>query len=233
MAMQAAQLTLGEISGGRFLLGLGVSHAPIVKDLRGHEYRAPVATMRAYLDAMERSTFAAPRPAERPPRGARRCARACWSSRPNGHRVRPYNVTPEHTARARRILGPKAWLCVEQMALMETDPARARAVARQHLGMYLTPPNYTENLRTLGFGDADFEAGGSDRLIDALVVWGDEQKIAARIREDHDAGADHVCIQPFRPDGAQGPDAGTPRSARARAPLIDPATRPYASGIGR
>ena len=89
---------------------------------------------------------------------------------------------------------------------METDPARARAIGRQHLAMYLTLPNYTENLRTLGFGDADFQNGGSDRLIDALIVWGDERAIAARIREHHDAGADHVCIQPLRPDGAMGPD---------------------------
>ncbi len=207
MAMQAAQLTLGEISDGRFLLGLGVSHGPIVKDLRGHEYRAPVATMRAYLDAMERSTFSAPRPAETPPvvlAALRPRMLELAAERAQG--ALSYNVTPEHTARARRILGPKSWLCVEQMAVLETDPARARAIARQHLDMYLTLPNYTENLRTLGFGDADFQANGSDRLMDALVVWGDEQKIAARIREHHDAGADHVCVQPFRPDGAAGPD---------------------------
>lgn len=207
MAMQAAQLTLGELSGGRFVLGLGVSHGPIVKDLRGHEYRAPIATMRAYLDAMERSTFSAPRPAETPPvllAALRPRMLELAAERARG--AHPYNVTPEHTARARRILGPKAWLCPEQMALLETDPARARAVARQNVAMYLGLPNYVDNLRTLGFEDADFQNGGSDRLIDALVVWGDERAIAARIREHHDAGADHVCIQPLRPDGAMGPD---------------------------
>ena len=207
MAMRAAQLTMAETSGGRFLLGLGVSHAPFVKDLRGHDYRAPVAAMRAYLDAMARSTYMGPQPAEPPPlvlaalrprmlELAAECAQG----------AHPYNVTPEHTARARKILGPKAWLCPEQMALLETNVSKARAVARQHLRIYLGLPNYTENLRTLGFGDADFQDGGSDRLVDALVVWGDEPTIAARIREHHDAGADHVCIQAFRPDGSLGPD---------------------------
>ena len=207
MAMNAAQLSLGEISGGRFILGLGVSHGPVVKDLRGHDYRAPVATMRAYLDAMGRSTFQAPRPAEPPPvlLAALR-PRMLELAAESARGAHPYNVTPEHTARARTILGPKAWLCPEQMVLLETDAGRARAVARQHLGLYLGLPNYVENLRTLGFGDADFQAGGSDRLVDALVAWGSEEQIAARIREHHDAGADHVCIQPFRPDGAAGPD---------------------------
>jgi probable F420-dependent oxidoreductase len=207
MAMRAAQLTMGELSGGRFLLGLGVSHAPIVKDLRGHEYRSPVATMRAYLDAMDKSTFSAPLPAETPPvvlAALRPRMLELAAERAQG--AHPYNVTPEHTARARRILGPKALLCPEQMVLLETDPTRARAVARQNLGMYLTLPNYTGNLRTLGFDDADFQDGGSDRLIDGIVAWGNESAIAARIREHHDAGADHVCIQPFRPDGGMGPD---------------------------
>jgi probable F420-dependent oxidoreductase len=207
MAMRAAQLTLGEISGGRFILGLGVSHGPIVKGLRGHEYGPPIATMRAYLDAMERSTFSAPLPAETPPvvlAALRPRMLALAAERTRG--AHPYAVTPGHTARARKILGPTAWLCPDQMAVLETDATRARAVARQHLAMYLGLPNYLENLRTLGFGDADFQDGGSDRLIDSIMVWGDERAIAARIREHHDAGADHVCLQAFRPDGALGPD---------------------------
>jgi probable F420-dependent oxidoreductase len=115
-------------------------------------------------------------------------------------------VPPEHTARARAILGNGPWLCPEQMVLLETDASKAREVARRQLAIYTTLPNYQNNLRELGFTDADFANSGSNRLVDAIVAWGDEQAIAARIRAHHDAGADHVCIQPFRPDGGPGPD---------------------------
>jgi probable F420-dependent oxidoreductase len=118
----------------------------------------------------------------------------------------PYFVPPEHTARAREILGRGPWLCPEQTVLLETNPSRAREVARGFMRIYTALPNYQNNLRELGFGDADFAGGGSDRLVDAIVAWGDEKAIAARVRAHHDAGADHVCIQPFRPDGKPGPD---------------------------
>jgi probable F420-dependent oxidoreductase len=118
----------------------------------------------------------------------------------------PYLVTPEHTARARQVLGRGPLLAPEQMVLLETDAARARGVARNNLRIYLGLPNYQNNLRELGFDDADFKDGGSERLVDALVAWGDEKAIRARIQAHHDAGADHVCIQPFRADGAPGPD---------------------------
>jgi probable F420-dependent oxidoreductase len=92
------------------------------------------------------------------------------------------------------------------MVLHESDPTRARGIARNNLRIYLGLPNYQNNLRELGFADADFKDGGSDRLVDALVAWGDDEAIRTRIQAHHDAGADHVCIQPFRPDGAPGPD---------------------------
>jgi probable F420-dependent oxidoreductase len=92
------------------------------------------------------------------------------------------------------------------MVLLETNPSKAREIARRNMTIYTTLPNYQNNLRELGFADADFANGGSDRLVDAIVAWGDEKAIAARIRAHHDAGADHVCIQPFRPDGKPGPD---------------------------
>jgi probable F420-dependent oxidoreductase len=115
-------------------------------------------------------------------------------------------VTPEHTARAREILGKGPTLAPEQMVLRETDPAKARAIARRNHTVYLGLPNYQNNWKWLGFDDADFASGGSDRLIDAIVAWGDEKAIAARIQAHFDAGADHVCIQTFRPDGEAGPD---------------------------
>jgi probable F420-dependent oxidoreductase len=207
MTSRAARDTLGALSGGRFLLGLGVSHAPMVSGLRGHEYGRPVSTMRAYLEAMEKAVYQGPAPDEPAPvviaaLRPRMLELAAESTR-GAH---PYNVTPEHTARAREILGGDAWLCPEQKVLLETDPAAARAAARAALAIYLTLPNYRNSWKWQGFEDADFADGGSDRFVDAMVAWGDEQAIAARVKAHHDAGADHVCIQPLRADGAGGPD---------------------------
>jgi len=113
----------------------------------------------------------------------------------------PYFVPPEHTARAREILGKGKLLAPEQKVLLQTDPAKARGVARAAMKIYAGLPNYQNNLRWLGFGDADFAGGCSDRLVDAIVAWGDEDAIRRRIQAHFDAGADHVCIQPLHPDG--------------------------------
>ncbi|HTZ70569.1 MAG TPA: TIGR03620 family F420-dependent LLM class oxidoreductase [Acetobacteraceae bacterium] len=196
MAASSAQKTLNEQSGGRFLLGLGVSHSMLVEGLRGQHYGKPVETMRTYLEAMRKAIYMAPAPAETPKTviaalGPKMLALAAE----HADGAHPYNVTPAHTAAARKILGPGKLLCPEQMVLAETDPARARAKARDTLAMYLTLPNYVNNWRREGFGDADFADGGSDRLIDALVAWGDEAAIRARIQAHWDGGADHVCIQ--------------------------------------
>ncbi len=205
MSMRAGLETLAELSGGRFLLGLGVSHAPMVSGLRGHVYGKPVASMRAYLDAVEKALYQGPTAKEKPIvlAALRPAMLRLAAERTRG--AHPYNVTPEHTARARAILGPGPWLCTEQKVLLESDAGRARQVARKQLQFYLSLPNYQNCWRWLGFGDADFADGGSDRLIDALVAWGDEAAIRARIRAHHDAGADHVCIQALRPDGTLGP----------------------------
>src|SRR5207247_6424766 len=120
---------------------------------------------------------------------------------PNG--AHPYLVTPDHTARARTVLGPGPILAPEQGAVLETDPARARATARRHLALYLTLPNYVNNFREMGFGDADFADGGSDRLVDGLVAWGNVDAIVERVRRHHAAGADHVAIQAVTPDPAR------------------------------
>jgi len=120
----------------------------------------------------------------------------------------PYFVTPEHTRRARATLGEGPWLCPEQKVLLESDPSKARAVAREAMAVYLRAPNYQNNLKDLGFTDADLADGGSDKLVDAIVAWGDEDALRARIQEHWDAGANHVCIQPIRPDGGPGADLG-------------------------
>lgn len=207
MTMRATQQTLGELSGGRFVLGLGVSHSHLVSGVRGHEYRKPVPAMREYLTAMQGALYRGPEPSEEAPvmlaalrpamlRVAKELARG----------AHPYFTTPEHTKRAREILGPDRWLAPEQKVLLETDPANARAVARATMQIYLGLPNYQNNLKWLGFTDDDIANGGSDRLVDAIVAWGDADAIAARIQAHYDAGADHVCIQPLRPDGIPGPD---------------------------
>jgi probable F420-dependent oxidoreductase len=207
MTMRAIQQTLGDFSGGRLVLGLGVSHAPFVSQVRGHEYGKPVTTMRGYLDAMEKAPFAAPTPKEPVPivlAALRPKMLALAGEKARG--AHPYFVPPEHTARAREILGEGPWLCPEQMVLLETDASRARELARQNMQIYLGLPNYQNNLKWLGFEDADFADGGSDRLVDAILAWGDEKAIAARIQAHFDGGADHVCIQALRPDGVPGPD---------------------------
>ncbi len=118
----------------------------------------------------------------------------------------PYFVTPEHTARARKVLGEGPLLAPEQKVLLESDPSKARAVARAAMRIYLNLPNYQNNLRRLGFDDRDWDGEASDRLVDAIVAWGDEKAIADRLRQHCDAGADHVCIQPLHPDGGFLPD---------------------------
>ena len=207
MSLRALQQTVAELSGGRFLLGLGVSHKPMVADLRGHDYAKPLSTMRRVLEAMPKSFYIGPPPAVEAPIviGALRPKMLALAAELT-QGAHPYNVTPEHTARAREILGPDKLLCPDQKVILETDSSRARELGRQHLGTYIGLPNYRNNWLTLGFTNDDFENGGSDKLIDAMFAWGDEKAIAQRIRDHHDAGADHVCLQPIRPDGQMGPD---------------------------
>jgi probable F420-dependent oxidoreductase len=201
MAMAAGQKTLAEAYPNRFLLGLGVSHVPLVEQLRGHRYDKPVATMRAYLEAMDRAPYNAPPPATKPARVlAALGPKMLELSGALANGAHPYNVNPEHTAEARRILGPEPYLCPEQAVVLETDPEKARGIARAFLGFYLTLPNYANNFLRLGFEEGDFKDGGSNRLIDAIVAWGDLNAIRNRIREHHSAGADHVCVQVLTAD---------------------------------
>ncbi len=199
-AMRAGQLTLAEAYPARFLLGLGVSHVPLV-DTRGHRYDRPYTAMRAYLEAMDRARYESPPPAELPPRvlaalGPRMLELA--AERADG--AHPYFVPVSHTELARRILGPGKLLCPEQAVVIDPDPGSAREVARRHTGAYLRLPNYRQNLRRLGFSESDCEGGGSDRLVDAIVAHGDAAAVAERIRQHLEAGADHVAIQVLTSD---------------------------------
>ena len=206
-ASKQGQHSLATFSGGRFLLGLGVSHTPLVVDARGHHYAKPLATMGAYLDAMEKAAAMAPM-VEEPPAtvlaalGPKMTKLA--GERTNG--ALSYNVTPEHTTQARGILGQNKWLCVEQKVLLVSDPSKAREVARQTMAGYLPLPNYRNNWLRLGFSETDLADGGSNRFLDAMVAWGDESTIKQRIQEHFDAGASHVCIQPLHPEGRALPD---------------------------
>ncbi len=207
MTMRAIQKTVAELTGGRFLLGIGVSHSHLVSKVRGHEYGKPVSTMRAYLEAMSGALYQGPQPEQDAPillAALRQNMLRLAGEKASG--AHPYFVPPEHTARAREILGPDPLLCPEQMVLLETDPTKARQIARQNIAIYAGLPNYQNNLKWIGYQDADFENGCSDKLVDAIVAWGDEKAIADRIQAHRDAGADHVCIQPFRSDGKPGPD---------------------------
>ncbi len=217
LAMAAGHRTLTEAFPGRFLLGLGVSHAPMVEYVRGHSYGKPVETMRAYLDAMDAAPFMAHGPSTEPVRllaalGPKMLRLA--AERTVG--AHPYFVPVEHTLSARKTLGQGPLLAVEQAAVLEEDPAVARRVAREHMATYLALPNYVNNLKRLGYGDEDIGHGGSDRLVDAIVAWGGVDAVVKRVREHHDAGADHVCVQVLDAD----PRALPLRQWRALAPAL-------------
>jgi probable F420-dependent oxidoreductase len=207
MAMNAIHKTVSELAPGRFIMGLGVSHAPLVKDIRGHAYQKPVSTMRNYLEAMQNSLYMAATADEPAPivLGALRQHMLQLSAeKANG--AHPYFVPPEHTAWARGILGPDALLCPEQKLLLETNADTARRIARSHMGTYTTLDNYKNNLRQFGFDDADFENSGSDKLVDAIVAWGDESALQDRVKAHWQAGANHVCIQALQEGAMRGPD---------------------------
>ncbi len=207
MTMKALWKTMAELAPERFILGLGVSHSHLVTGQRGHEYKKPLSTMRDYLEAMEKALYMDVQPEHDAPIviGALR-DRMLELSATKAQGAHPYNVTPAHTKRAREVLDPDALLLPEQMVLHETDAAKAREIGRQQLKMYIRLPNYQNNLKQFGFTDADFADGGSDALVDALVCWGDADRIAGHVQEHLDAGANHVCIQAFRPDGGFGAD---------------------------
>lgn len=201
VAAANAARVLSDAYDDRFLLGLGVSH-PRQVDPRGHVYRRPVAALRAYLDAMDDDPFVSPDgPAvTRPP-----VPRVVAALRPPMLRLAAekalgaltFLVPVEHTRRAREILGPDALLVAEQKVVLADDPRDARTRARAALAWYLDTPNYLDNLRWLGFSDADFANGGSEELVDAVVAAGSADAIETRCRSHLDAGATQVAIHPL------------------------------------
>ncbi len=196
-AARAGSETLGEAYPGRFLFGLGVSHAPIVTG-RGHDYARPVAGMRAYLDGMDAAECRFP--LADPPVPIMLAAlrpRMLQLARERTAGAHPYFTPVEHTRRARAVLGAGPLLAPELMVVLDEDPVTARAMARRHMRHYLALPNYANNLLSLGYDAGDLADGGSDRLVDDLIGWGSPEAIHDRIQEHRAAGADHVCIQPL------------------------------------
>jgi len=200
----AAQNSLCEQSGGRFLLGMGVSHKPLVEGVRGLNYGPPVATMRSYLEKMASSPYTGVMPADQPKTviaalGPKMLALAAEQTA-GAH---PYFSSPDHTAMARSVMGPDAWLCPEQKVILETDPEKARALAKPVAGIYQKLPNYRNNWLRMGLTEDDIDQL-SDKFIDTTFAWGSVESIQARIQAHLDAGANHVCIQPVNPSGQFG-----------------------------
>lgn len=208
----SARARLEDEHPGRFQLGLGISHAPAVNAGEPGRYRKPLSKMRSYLDELDAAS--PPVPPERRFLAALG-PKMLELSRDRSAGAHPYFVPVDHTAYARETLGPNALLAPEQAVLLETDSARARERARDHVARYLGLPNYTNNLLRHGFAEEDLRDGGSDRLVDAIVAWGGEAAIAERVRAHHEAGADHVCIQVLGVEGGAPPREAWRRLAPA------------------
>jgi probable F420-dependent oxidoreductase len=207
MAMANGAKAMAEAHPGRFVLGIGVSHAPSVH-MRGGSYGKPIETMAGYLDAMASAAYAGPEPAEPVPvvlaaLGPRMLELA--AERADG--AHPYFVPIEHTPIARKTLGSEPCLAVEMTAVLSTDADAARRIGRAFARHYLALPNYANNLRRLGWHDEDIANDGSDRLIDAVIAWGDVDAIVRRVRAHLDRGADHVCVQ-LREESSADPALG-------------------------
>jgi probable F420-dependent oxidoreductase len=214
--MAAGARTLADAYAERVVLGVGVGHE-YSTEARGLSWRGPLTRMRGYLDRMDQAPWSAP-PSEV---GVRRLLAALGDgmlrlSADRALGAHTYFVPVTHTAHARDVLGPEPVLAVELTAVLETDPARARSIARGWTAGYLELPNYARNLERMGFERAELIDGGTDRLVDATVAWGDADAIAGRVREHLDAGADHVCVQFVNGDDA---DVCMP-AYRALAPLV-------------
>lgn len=198
-AMVNGARTLAEGWPQRFLLGIGASHAPLV-EARGGKFGRPYSAMIDYLDAMDEAPWRGPELPEDPPLvlaalGPKMLELA--SERANG--AHTFLVPVEHTRRAREIMGGEALLAPEQATVLADDREEARRSADRHLRNYLRLPNYRRNLERLGFDEDDMTDGASDELFDALIAWGDAETVAERVREQLEAGANHVAVHPLAP----------------------------------
>lgn len=216
MAARMGAMTLHELTGGRFALGLGVSHVHLVEKLRGHAYERPFSHMREYLDAYRRLPYRGPTLAgpdgapTQPPvllAALRRRMLELAASATDG--ALPFLVSAPRAAWMREVLDasaapdrPRPILAVTVPVVLETDPGRARSAGRAWIEPYCRAVNYQASLAEQGFEAADWESPYSDRLIDAIVAWGDVAGVRARVDEMHAAGADHVALIPLAPDGS-------------------------------
>lgn len=191
-------ITLNNLFGDRFILGLGVSHPPMVEGLRGHVYEKPIPAMRRYLNGILKDQ---PGSADWPVCVAALGPLMMKLSGEMTQGAIPYNTNPRHTAEAAKILGPNKWLAIEQKVTLETDPAKARALGRKELERYLALDNYRNNFLRIGFTERDLENGGSDDFIDQMCLWGTADQVRAKLREHFAAGATHVAIQPVHTEG--------------------------------
>ncbi len=202
VAAASAARTLNDAWPGRFVLGLGVSH-PELMQRRDAPYAGPVTAMRTYLQAMDAARWTGPEVAPPPRLVAALGDRMLRLAAELADGVHPYLVTPRHTAHARALLGPDAIVAPEQAVVLTADAGTARAVAREHLALYLTLTNYRRSFLRQGLTEDDLAGGGSDRLVDALVAWGPPERIAERVAEHHAAGADHVGVQILPTPGSE------------------------------
>lgn len=203
VAMANGARTVGDAFPGRFVLGIGVSHRRSVDRRGAARYEQPYARMRQYLEAMDAARYPALEAGPAPPRVLAalgpKMLRLAADRAAGAH---PYFVPVEHTAFARETLGDEPLLAPEQAVVLRTDPRAARSIAREYMSHYLKLENYANNLLRLGWAEEDLAGGGSDALVDALVAWGDEDAIRARVRDHLEAGADHVSVQALAEDPA-------------------------------
>ncbi|MFF8027145.1 LLM class F420-dependent oxidoreductase [Streptomyces sp. NPDC007896] len=195
VARQRAEME--EAHPGRFLLGLGASHAQLAQN-----YQRPYSTMVGYLDTLDNAAI--PVPTDRRILAALG-PKMLRLARDRAAGAHPAMVTPEYIKQAREVLGDGPLLAPVATVVLESDPVRARAIARDFLDLYLRLPNYTANFERLGFTDEDFTGGGSDRLVDSLVAWGTDDAISDRLTEFHTAGADHLALQLITAGGGETP----------------------------
>ncbi|MGH7985383.1 MAG: TIGR03620 family F420-dependent LLM class oxidoreductase [Candidatus Binataceae bacterium] len=215
IATAGAARTLAELFDERFILGLGVSGGPFMRR-NGLRYERPLTYMREYLARMKTAPFKAPPPAHEPPLMiAALLPKMLELARRDTHGTIAAMVPPERLVAMRAALGPGKWLCAQQIVMLETDAKKARCAARRFLNFYLNAPPYQRNLRAMGFGDDDLSGGGSDRLIDTLIAWGDERRIRERTAAFFQAGADHVYLSALSSSGGLYPEM---RALEALAP---------------
>jgi probable F420-dependent oxidoreductase len=206
MATMAAARNLAELFDDRFILGLGVSAGPFMRR-NGLRFERPVEFVRDYLARMKSAPYKAPLPKADPPvvlAGLR--PKMLRLAAEGSHGVITALTPPSLVAKMRTILGPDRWILAQQMVMLETDPAKARAAIRNFMRFYMSAPPYRRHFTDLGFNEGDMKSGGSDRLLDSVIAWGDETVLHERIAAHRNAGADHVYLIPLSSDGGRLPD---------------------------